>query len=109
MRLTALPLTPERVWQAIRVTPAPRTARRPAQHWPPALSVTREACGWAHRPPPAGQILGATRGYQPEPLWQQQGKRAEVYELLAPIYGWCTEGFDTADLQDAKVLLVELM
>jgi class 3 adenylate cyclase/predicted ATPase len=38
-------------------------------------------------------------------LWQQQGKRIEAYELLAPIYGWFTEGFDTADLQEAKALL----
>jgi predicted ATPase len=41
-------------------------------------------------------------------LWQQQGKRAEAHELLAPIYGWFTEGFDTADLKDAKALLNEL-
>jgi predicted ATPase len=41
-------------------------------------------------------------------LWQQQGKQAEAYELLAPIYGWFTEGFDTADLQEAKALLEEL-
>ena len=41
-------------------------------------------------------------------LWQQQGKRAEAYALLAPVYGWFTEGFDTADLQDAKALLQEL-
>ena len=41
-------------------------------------------------------------------LWQQQGKRAEAYDLLAPIYGWFTEGFDTADLQEAKALLDEL-
>ena len=40
-------------------------------------------------------------------LWQQQGKRAEARELLAPIYGWFTEGFDTADLQEAKALLEE--
>ena len=38
-------------------------------------------------------------------LWHQQGKRTEAYDLLAPIYGWFTEGFDTADLQEAKVLL----
>jgi predicted ATPase len=38
-------------------------------------------------------------------LWQQQGKRAQAYDLLAPIYSWFTEGFDTADLQDAKALL----
>ncbi|HLB76121.1 MAG TPA: hypothetical protein VJO72_03725, partial [Candidatus Dormibacteraeota bacterium] len=41
-------------------------------------------------------------------LWQQQGKHAAAYELLAPIYGWFTEGFDTADLQEAKRLLEEL-
>jgi predicted ATPase len=41
-------------------------------------------------------------------LWQQQGKRIEAHELLAPIYGWFTEGFDTADLQEAKALLEEL-
>ena len=38
-------------------------------------------------------------------LWQQQGKRQEAYELLAPVYDWFTEGFDTADLQEAKALL----
>jgi predicted ATPase len=41
-------------------------------------------------------------------LWQQQGKHAEARTLLAPVYGWFTEGFDTADLQEARVLLDEL-
>ena len=41
-------------------------------------------------------------------LWWQQGKRQAAYELLAPIYSWFTEGFDTADLQEAKALLTEL-
>ena len=41
-------------------------------------------------------------------LWQQQGKRAKARELLAPIYGWFTEGLDTADLQEAKALLAQL-
>ena len=41
-------------------------------------------------------------------LWLQQGKRAAADELLAPIYGWFAEGFDTADLQEAKALLEEL-
>jgi predicted ATPase len=41
-------------------------------------------------------------------LWQQQGKRQEAHDLLAPVYGWFTEGFDTADLKDAKALLGEL-
>jgi predicted ATPase len=41
-------------------------------------------------------------------LWQQQGRRVEARDLLAPIYGWFTEGFDTADLQEAKALLEAL-
>jgi predicted ATPase len=41
-------------------------------------------------------------------LWQQHGKREEARALLAPLYGWFTEGFDTADLQEAKTLLEEL-
>jgi TOMM system kinase/cyclase fusion protein len=41
-------------------------------------------------------------------LWQHQGQRTEAYELLAPIYGWFTEGFDTTDLQEAKALLDSL-
>jgi predicted ATPase len=41
-------------------------------------------------------------------LWQQQGKRAEARQLLELIYSWFTEGFDTADLQEARALLEEL-
>jgi predicted ATPase len=41
-------------------------------------------------------------------LWQGQGKRGEARDLLAPVYAWFTEGFDTADLKDAKALLDEL-
>ena len=41
-------------------------------------------------------------------LWQGQGKRKEAYDLLAPIYNWFTEGFDTKDLKEAKALLGEL-
>src|ERR671930_62415 len=41
-------------------------------------------------------------------LWQQQGKQAEARELLAPVYDWFTEGFDTADLQEAQALLEAL-
>jgi hypothetical protein len=41
-------------------------------------------------------------------LWQQQDKPAEAYDPLAPIYSWITEGFDTPDWQEAKVLLHEL-
>ena len=41
-------------------------------------------------------------------LWRDQGKREEARELLAPVYGWFTEGFDTLDLKKAKTLLDEL-
>jgi predicted ATPase len=41
-------------------------------------------------------------------LWQRQGKQAAAYDLLAPVYGWFTEGFDTPDLQEAKALLAAL-
>jgi predicted ATPase len=41
-------------------------------------------------------------------LWRDQGKREEARELLAPVYGWFTEGHDTVDLKEAKKLLDEL-
>ncbi len=41
-------------------------------------------------------------------LWQAQGRREEAHQLLAEVYGWFTEGFDTPDLQEAKALLEEL-
>jgi predicted ATPase len=41
-------------------------------------------------------------------LWRDQGKLSEARELLAPLYGWFTEGFDTCDLKEAKALLNEL-
>jgi predicted ATPase len=41
-------------------------------------------------------------------LWQHQGKCADARALLVPVYGWFTEGFDTADPQEARVLLEEL-
>ncbi|HJY82525.1 MAG TPA: hypothetical protein VKK81_15770 [Candidatus Binatia bacterium] len=41
-------------------------------------------------------------------LWQKQGRKEEARQMLAKIYGWFTEGFDTRDLQEAKALLEEL-
>ncbi len=41
-------------------------------------------------------------------LWQQQGKKDEARQMLAKVYGWFTEGFDTVDLKEAKALLEEL-
>jgi predicted ATPase len=55
-----------------------------------------------------------TRGYELRAatslarLWREQGRRGEARDLLAPVYGWFTEGFDTADLKDAKALLDQL-
>jgi len=40
--------------------------------------------------------------------WGDQGRHAEPHDLLAPVYGWFTEGFDTPDLKEAKLLLDEL-
>ena len=42
------------------------------------------------------------------PVWRDQGKPQQARELLAPVYGWFTEGFDTRDLKEAKALLEEL-
>ena len=41
-------------------------------------------------------------------LWGKQGRRGKARDLLAPVYGWFTEGFDTLDLKEAKALLDEL-
>jgi len=55
-----------------------------------------------------------TRGYELRAatslarLWREQGRRAEARELLAPLYSWVPEGFDTPDLKDAKALLDEV-
>ena len=55
-----------------------------------------------------------TRGYELRAatslarLWRERGRSGEARGLLAPIYGWFTEGFDTADLKDAKAVLEEL-
>jgi predicted ATPase len=41
-------------------------------------------------------------------LWHDEGQREEAHDLLAPVYGWFSEGFGTQDLQQAKALLAEL-
>ena len=58
--------------------------------------------------PPAGEVLGCGTSTSLARLWQSQDKRQDAYELLAPVYGWFTEGFDTRDLLEAKALLDEL-
>jgi predicted ATPase len=56
---------------------------------------------------PSNSITGETQ-WRLARLWRDQGKRDEARELLAPVYGWFTEGFDTRDLKEAKALLEEL-
>jgi predicted ATPase len=77
-----------------------------AEHQEAAEESLHQALAVARRQQAKSWELRAAMS--PARLWQQQGKRAEARELLAPIYGWFTEGFDTADLQDARTLLEEL-
>jgi predicted ATPase len=76
----------------------PDTAKAEA-YFERALTIARQqqAKSWELR---AAMSLGR--------LWRGQGKRDEARELLAPIYGWFTEGFDTLDLKEAKALLEQL-
>ena len=76
--------------------PRERVVVVPAGAWPGAARGLA-GCGARRRTPMAAQGL-----------WQQQGKQAEARALLAPVYGWFTEGFNTPDLQGAKALLEEL-
>ena len=77
------------------MSPAPDAARAEA-YFERALSVARaqQAKSW--------ELRAATSLAR---LWGDQGKRDAAHELLAPVYGWFTEGFDTLDLKDAKALL----
>jgi predicted ATPase len=80
--------------------------RRSAKHHAEAERCFRQALEIARRQGAKSQELRAAMSLSR--LWQHQGKRGEARELLAPIYGWFTEGFDTADLQEAKTLLAAL-
>jgi predicted ATPase len=74
-------------------------AAKPEAYFDRALAVARQqqAKSWELR-----AAMSMAR------LWRDQGKREEARELLAPVYGWFTEGFDTLDLREAKALLDEL-
>jgi predicted ATPase len=80
--------------------------RRAAEHHAEAESCFRQALEIARRQEAKSLELRAAMSLAR--LWQQQGKQTAAYELLTPIYGWFTEGFDTADLQEAKALLKQL-
>jgi predicted ATPase len=80
------------------MSPEPDPARAEA-YFDRALAVARQqqAKSWELR-----AAMSMAR------LWRDQGKRDKARELLAPVYGWFTEGFDTLDLKQAKALLEEL-
>jgi predicted ATPase len=97
----------EKVWEAelYRISGEITLISRPAEttkaqgYFERALSVARlqQAKSWELR-----AAMSMAR------LWRDQGKREKARELLAPIYGWFTEGFDTLDLKEAKALIDEL-
>ena len=97
----------ERYWEAevcrlrgVLLLRQPGTPQAEAEAWlQQALDVTRRQ---------EAKSLELRAAMSLSRLWQQQGKQAEARELLASVYGWFTEGFDTADLQEAKTLLEEL-
>ena len=74
--------------------PASRPKRQPGFSGPSILPAAQEAKSL--------ELRAATSLAR---LWADQGKRSQAHDLLAPVYGWFTEGFDTADLKDAKALL----
>jgi predicted ATPase len=97
----------ERVWEAevyrlrgVLLLKQPGTPQAEAETW------LRQALDVARRQEAKSLELRAAMSLTR--LWQQQGKRQKAYDLLAEVYDWFTEGFDTADLQDAKALLEEL-
>jgi TOMM system kinase/cyclase fusion protein len=77
-----------------------------AEHHAEAEPCFRQALDVARRQEAKSLELRAAMSLSS--LWQHQGKRKEARELLAPIYGWFTEGFDTTDLREAKALLQAL-
>ena len=97
----------ERWWEAeVHRLRGVLVLRQPGLPQAEAATWLQRALDVAHRQEAKSLELRAAMSLSS--LWQQQGKRIEAYELLASIYGWFTEGFDTADLQDAKALLDEL-
>ena len=100
-------ISKERVWEAevnriageIALMPRHPDAGKAEKHFERALAVARQqqAKSWELR---AAMSLAR--------LWRNQGKLQQARELLAPVYGWFTEGFDTRDLKEAKALLEEL-
>ena len=105
--VTAVETTKERWFEVeanriageIALKPPQRDTAKAAAYFERALSIARQqrAKSWELR-----AAMSMAR------LWRDQGKRKEARDLLAPVYSWFTEGFDTLDLKEAKALLDEL-
>ena len=104
---TLVDTTEERYWEAevyrlqgeLLVQASRRKTREAEERFHQAITIAR------HQQAKSLELRAAMSLAR---LWQQQGKCAEAHALLAPVYGWFTEGFDTADLQEAKALLEAL-
>jgi predicted ATPase len=88
----------DRIAGEIALMSPQQNAAKAEAHFERALEVARhqQAKSWELR-----AAMSVAR------LWRDQGKRDEARDLLAPVYGWFTEGFDTRDLKEAKALLEE--
>jgi len=105
--MTAIKTTKQRWWEAevyrtageVGLMSPDRDEASAETHFKRSLAIARQqqAKSWELR---ASMSLAR--------LWRDQGKVQQARELLAPVYGWFTEGFDTRDLKDAKALLEEL-
>jgi predicted ATPase/DNA-binding winged helix-turn-helix (wHTH) protein len=112
--LTVVRTTGEQVYEAelyrlrgeLLLAPAGPGRRTRGSHEADAESSLQQALAGARRQQAKSLELRAALSLAQ--LWQRQGKRDKAHELLAPTYGWFTEGFDTADLQEAKALLEAL-
>jgi predicted ATPase len=102
--LTIIDTTEERMWEAeLHRLKGETCLAQAAENHAVAAACLQQAFVVARRQHAKSCELRAAMSLAR--LWQGQGKRAEAFELLAPIYDWLTEGFETPDLQDARVLL----
>jgi predicted ATPase len=102
--LTIIDTTEERMWEAeLHRLKGETCLAQAAENHAVAAACLQQAFVVARRQHAKSWELRAAMSLAR--LWQGQGKRAEAFELLAPIYDWFTEGFETPDLQDARVLL----
>ena len=105
--LTLMDTTGERVWEPeLYRLKGELLLQQHADHQAEAEHCFQQALVVAqHQQAKSWELRAATSLAR---LWQQHGKRQEAHDLLAPVYHWFTEGFDTADLQEAKALLAAL-